>query len=79
MYTEVEFIEFIIKGLVVNPDSVRIERIEDELWVLLNVRVAKDDMWIIIWKQGNTINSLRSIIRILWVKLDKKINIKVLD
>jgi predicted RNA-binding protein YlqC (UPF0109 family) len=36
-------------------------------------------MWVIIWKSGNTINSLRSIIRIFGVKAWKKINLKVLD
>jgi predicted RNA-binding protein YlqC (UPF0109 family) len=39
----------------------------------------KDDMGIIIWKGGNTINSIRSILRLLGVKLDKRINLKVLD
>jgi predicted RNA-binding protein YlqC (UPF0109 family) len=45
----------------------------------MSMRVSKDDMWIIIWKWGNTINSLRSILRLLGVKLWKKINLKVLD
>jgi predicted RNA-binding protein YlqC (UPF0109 family) len=36
-------------------------------------------MWVIIGKSGNTINSLRNIIRIFWVKAWKKINLKVLD
>ena len=33
----------------------------------------------IVWKWGNTINSIRTIVRIFWLKIDKKINIKVLD
>lgn len=76
---EVDFLKFVIENLVENKDAINIERKEDELWVLLTVSVDKNDMWVIIWKSGNTINSLRNIIRIFWVKAWKKINLKVLD
>ncbi len=76
---EVEFLEFILKGLVENKEDIDIVRTEDELWVLLTVKVNKDDMWIIIWKWGNTVNSLRSILKVLWIRLWKKINLKILD
>jgi len=79
MYKEVEFLEFIIKNIVNNKEDVIIERQEDELWVLLTLRVNKDDMWLIIWKNWNTINSLRSILKVLGLKLNKRINLKVLD
>ena len=76
---EVEFLRFLVENLVVHTDDIKIEQTEDELWVLLTLSVHKDDMWIIIWKKGNTINSIRSILRLLWVKLNKKLNLKVLD
>lgn len=76
---EVEFLNYIIKSIVDNKDNVYIERKEDELWILLTLKVDKDDMWTIIWKNGNTINSIRTILRIYWLKINKKINIKVLD
>ncbi len=79
MYKEVEFLEFVVKQLVSEEESVSIERIEDELWVLLTLRVAKDDMGTIIGKAWNTVNSLRSILRLLGVKIWKKINLKILD
>lgn len=76
---EVEFLEYVVKSIVSNKDAVKVERKEDELWVLLILSLDKDDMWTIIWKWGNTINSIRTIVRIFWLKIDKKINIKVLD
>jgi len=76
---EVEFLQFVIENLVSNPDDIKIERTEDELGVLLTLSLNKDDMGIIIWKWWNTINSIRSILRLLGVKLDKRINLKVLD
>ena len=79
MYKEIDYLKFILEWLVTDINSIKIDRTEDELGVLLTLSVAKDDMWIIIWKWWNTINSLRSILRLLWVKIWKKINLKVLD
>ena len=77
--TEVEFLKFILENLVSNTDSINIERKEDELGILLTLSVDKEDMWIIIWKWWNNINSIRAIMRLYWIKNNKKINIKVLD
>lgn len=79
MENEVNFLQFIVENLVNNKEDISIERVEDELGVLLTLKVNKDDMWLIIWKNGNTVNSLRSIIKILGLKLGKRINLKVLD
>lgn len=76
---EVEFLQFIIENLVSQPDDIKIQRVQDELWILLTLSVAKDDMWIIIGKGGNTINSIRSILRIYGLKIDQRVNLKVLD
>ena len=76
---EVSFLQFIIENLIENKDDIKIERTEDELWTLLTLSVNKDDMGIVIWKWWNTINSIRSILRLHWMKNDKKINLKVLD
>ncbi len=76
---EVEFLQFIIENLVSQPDDIKIERVQDELGILLTLSVAKEDMWIIIGKGGNTINSIRSILRIYGLKIDQRVNLKVLD
>ena len=76
---EVDFLQFLLENLVSKPEDIKIERKEDELWVLLTLSVNKEDMWIIIWKWGNNINSIRSILRLVWMKLNKRINVKVLD
>ncbi len=74
---EVEFLKFIIENIVSNKDAINIERTEDELGVLLTLTVHEDDMGIVIGKKWNTINSIRSILRLLGMKLGKKVNIKV--
>ncbi len=76
---EVEFLKYIVESIVENKDDINIERTEDELGVLLTLTVNKDDMWVVIGKAGNTINSIRSLLRIFWMKIDKRVNLKVLD
>ncbi|USN58006.1 MAG: KH domain-containing protein [Candidatus Peribacteria bacterium] len=76
---EVEFLQYVVENLVNHPGDIQIERTEDELGTLLTLRVNKEDMGIIIGKSGNTINALRSVLRLLGMKLDKKLNLKVLD
>ncbi len=76
---EVDFLRYIVENLVSNKEAIIIERVEDSLGVLLTLKVAKEDMWIIIWKSGNNINSLRIVLRTLWAKIWKKVNLKVLD
>lgn len=76
---EVEFLQFIVENLVENKNEIVINRIEDEMGVLLTLKVNKDDMGIIIWKAWNTINSIRSLLRLYWMKISKRINLKVLD
>jgi predicted RNA-binding protein YlqC (UPF0109 family) len=76
---EIEFLEFIVWNLVNNKEDIIIDRTEDELWVLLTLKVNKEDMWVIIWKGWNTINSIRTLLRLFWMKIDKRLNLKVLD
>ncbi len=76
---EVKFLHYIIENIVDNVDAINIEKTEDELGVLLTLSVDKNDMWSIIWKWWNNINSIRSILRLYWVKINKRVNLKVLD
>lgn len=76
---EVEFLKFIVENLVENKDDIVIERTEDELWILLTLKVNKNDMGVIIWKNWNIVTSIRSLLKIIWNKIGNRINLKVLD
>ncbi len=76
---EVEFLQFIIENLVQNKGDIQIERTEDELWILLTLRVNKEDMGVVIGKSGNIVTSIRSLLKILGSKTNQRINLKVLD
>jgi len=76
---EVTFLQFIVENIVSNKSAINITKTEDELGTLLTLSVDKEDMWSIIGKGGNNINSIRSLLRLYWVKTSKRINLKVLD
>ena len=76
---EAELLKFIVENIVEHKEDIIIEKKEDELWTLLTLRVHTDDMGIIIGKKGSTINALRSIIRLQWMKIGKKLTLKVIE
>ena len=76
---EIEFLHFLIDSLVKEKKEVIITREEDELGVLLTLKVSNNDMGVIIWKWWNTVNSIRTLLKVLGAKQEKRINLKVLD
>jgi predicted RNA-binding protein YlqC (UPF0109 family) len=74
-----EFIEFIVKTLVGNPDAVRIERTIDEKGVLLELYVDPGDLGRVIGRNGTTAKSIRILLRALGVKNDARYNLKIVD
>jgi len=74
-----QFVEFIVKSLVSNPDSVRVERRIDEKGVLLELTVDPEDLGRVIGKRGATAQSLRTLLRALGTKNDARYNLKIID
>lgn len=74
-----QFVEFIVKSLVGNPDAVKIERRIDEKGVLLELTVDPEDLGRVIGKRGATAQSLRTLLRALGTKNDARYNLKIVD
>ena len=74
-----QFVEYIVKSLVGNPDDVTIERIIDEKGVLLTLTVNPDDLGRVIGKRGMTAQSLRTLLRALGTKNDARYNLKIVN
>lgn len=73
------FIEMILKELVENPNDVVVDRIVDEMGVLLTVKVNQADMGLVIGKAGSTAQALRSLVRIIGMKSQSRVNLKIID
>ena len=74
-----QFIEYIVKSLVSNPDDVTVEREIDEKGVLLTLTVNPEDLGRVIGKRGVTAQSLRTLLRALGTKNDARYNLKIVN
>lgn len=74
-----QFVEYIVKTLVNNPDKVKVDRIIDEKGVLLSLEVDPEDVGRIIGRRGATAQSLRTLLRALGTKNDARYNLKIVN
>jgi predicted RNA-binding protein YlqC (UPF0109 family) len=77
MEKDAEFLDFVVKGLVDHPESVKINRTVDEMGVLLTLDVHPDDMGKIIGRSGNTAKAIRIILRVVGMKNNARVNLKI--
>ncbi|MCX6745508.1 MAG: KH domain-containing protein [Candidatus Parcubacteria bacterium] len=78
-FADKEFVEFIVKSIVGNPDDVKVERTVDEMGVLLTLHVNQADMGYVIGKQGNTARSIRTLLKIVGAKNNARVNLKIFE
>ena len=74
-----QFVEYIVKTLVNNPDKVAVERKIDEKGVLLSLTVDPSDVGRVIGKRGVTAQAIRVLLRALGTKQDARYNLKIVN
>lgn len=72
-----QFLEFLVKSVVDHPEDVVITRQIDEMGVLLLLKVNPQDMGQVIGREGGTAKAIRSLLRIVGVKNNARINLKI--
>jgi len=72
-----EFVEYIVKAIVDHPEDVKTERKVDEMGVLIILKVNSEDIGKVIGKKGQTINSIRTVLRVLGMKNKARVNLKL--
>jgi predicted RNA-binding protein YlqC (UPF0109 family) len=77
METDVKFLDFVVKALVEHPADVKIVRTVDEMGVLMTLDVNKDDMGKIIGREGNTAKAIRTLLRVVGMKNNARVNLKI--
>ncbi len=73
------FLEFVVKALVDKPEDVQVTRTVDEMGVLLTLTVSgsNDDMGKVIGKDGNIAKALRTLLRVVGMKHNARVNLKI--
>lgn len=72
-----KFLDIVVKSLVENPNDVKIVRTVDEMGVLLTLQVNPGDMGKIIGRAGNTAKAIRTLLRVVGMKNNARVNLKI--
>jgi len=72
-----DFLEYVVKAIVDHPDEVSVERKVDERGVLLTLKVNARDMGQIVGRDGTTAKSIRSLLRIVGIRNNARVNLKI--
>ncbi len=76
---EREFVEYVVRNLVNNPEAVEVRRSVDDMGILLELSVDPEDMGKVIGRSGNTAKSLRTLLRVLASKNNERVNLKIIE
>ena len=80
MEQEIQMLAWIVKYLVDHEDDVRIQRDEKPDWTInLILTTHKDDIWRVIWKNWNIVWAIRTLLKLLWIRMWKKIILTIVE
>ena len=72
-----ELVEILAKALVDSPDEVVVTEREDAKGIIIELKVAPDDMGKVIGKQGRIAKSIRSVVKAAAFKENKKVIVDI--
>jgi len=74
-----QLLEHIVRALVDNPDQVEVRTIEEESAIILELRVAPEDMGKVIGKQGRIIKAIRMVINSAATRDDRRVVVEIIQ
>lgn len=72
-----ELIEYIAKSLVDDPSCVQVTEIQGATSVILELRVAPEDMGRVIGRNGRVANAMRTLLRVIAAKQGKRVTLEI--
>ena len=72
-------VEYIVKCIVDNKESVEVKQIEGEKSIVIEVKVAQEDMGKVIGKEGRTIKAIRTVMGVAATKIGKKVMVELMQ
>lgn len=73
-----DLVEYIVKSIVDNPDSVTVSEYDEGSSVMIEVSVAESDMGRVIGRGGSVVSSIRSLVQVLAAKQGKRVNLEII-
>jgi uncharacterized protein len=74
-----EFVEFLVRALVDDPDAVEVEEFDEDGDLVLEVTVAEQDLGRVIGRGGRIANSIRTVTRAIGARDDRRVIVDILD
>jgi predicted RNA-binding protein YlqC (UPF0109 family) len=74
-----DLLAWIARGLVDDPDAVRVERVDEGDVVVLRLHVAEDDVGKVIGRQGRIARALRTVVRSAGARGDRRLVLEIAD
>ena len=74
-----ELVEIIARSLVDHPDDVSVTEVESDQSIVLELKVASDDMGKVIGKQGRIAKAIRTVIKAAATKEDKRVMLEIVQ
>jgi predicted RNA-binding protein YlqC (UPF0109 family) len=72
-----DFLEYVVKAIVDNPEDVIVERKIDEMGVLITLSVNPKDMGMVIGREGSTAKAIRTLLRVVGARNNARVNLKI--
>jgi predicted RNA-binding protein YlqC (UPF0109 family) len=74
-----ELVEFIARSLVADPDAVRVEEVEENGEVVLEVHVAPDDLGRVIGRNGRVANAIRTVAKAAATREERRVMVEIVE
>ena len=74
-----ELLEVIARNLVDNPDAVTVSEVKGERSIILELKVAPEDMGKVIVKQGRIAKAIRTVVKAAAIHEDKRIVVEIVQ
>ena len=74
-----ELVEIIAKHLVDNPDEVRVNEVEGTQSIIIELKVAPEDMGKVIGKQGRIAKAIRTVVKAAAIKENKRVSVEIIQ
>jgi len=74
-----EFVAYLVKNLVDQPDTVDVSVVEDEQSIFIEIRVSPEDVGKVVGRRGRTINALRTITSMIGARMGRRVRVEVIQ
>jgi uncharacterized protein len=74
-----ELVEYLVRSIVESPDEVEVDEYEEEGELVLEVKVADDDLGRVIGREGRVAKAIRTIARAAGAREDRRVSVDIIE